>query len=199
MLHLQDATPQSPSPLPEVNAAACVGSPVSSIADPPDRPAPGVLEAMGEASPTAAPTARDSWPSRASAWSTAGCRSSTSPAADQPLGNEDGSIQVVFNGEIYNYQDLTRRAGSRAATASGPAATPRSSSTSTRSRASAWSSSGSAGMFAFAIWDRPRRRLLLARDRLGIKPLYLYRDAEKLLFGSEIEGDPRPPGVCAER
>ncbi len=43
------------------------------------------------------------------------------------------------------------------------------------------------GMFALALWDRSRRRLLLARDRVGLKPLYLYRDAEKLLFGSELK------------
>ena len=42
-------------------------------------------------------------------------------------------------------------------------------------------------MFAFALWDEPERRLVLARDRVGLKPLYVYRDAEKLVFGSELK------------
>src|SRR5205823_14915317 len=54
------------------------------------------------------------------------------------------------------------------------------------------------GMFTFALWDRRRRRLLLARDRLGIKPLYLYRDAEKLIFGSELKAILAHPGVCRQ-
>jgi asparagine synthase (glutamine-hydrolysing) len=53
-------------------------------------------------------------------------------------------------------------------------------------------------MFAFALWERTHRRLLLARDRLGIKPLYIYRDAEKLLFGSELKAILACPGIGRE-
>ena len=92
---------------------------------------------------------------------------------DQPLTNEDGTVAVVQNGEIYNYRELRARAASRGHTLPHAAATPRCSSTSTRSAGRA-SSSELRGMFAIAIWDAPRRRLVLARDRFGIKPLY-YR------------------------
>src|SRR5262249_47556214 len=103
----------------------------------------------------------------------------------QPLGNEDGSLPGGFNGGIYNFQGLRRGLEER-----GP-------------RLRTHSRTGGLvpldekegdhfverlrGMFAFALWDRTNRRLLLARDRLGIKPLYVYRDAEKLLFGSELK------------
>jgi asparagine synthase (glutamine-hydrolysing) len=103
----------------------------------------------------------------------------------QPLGNEDDSIQVVFNGEIYNYrelrQDLERR-GHQFATNSD-----------TETLVHLYEEKGDAlvndlrGMFAFAIWDSRQKRLLLARDRLGIKPLYYRLDRERLLFASELK------------
>src|SRR5262245_21811703 len=102
-----------------------------------------------------------------------------------PPGNEDHSIQIVFNGEIYNYQELTTWLESR-----GHRFKTRSD---TETIVHLYEELGDGvverlrGMFAFALWDRPNRRLLLARDRVGIKPLYVYRDGEKLLFGSELK------------
>jgi asparagine synthase (glutamine-hydrolysing) len=109
----------------------------------------------------------------------------------QPLSNENGTIWVTYNGEIYNHTDVRRdleAVGHRYRTRSD-----------TETIVHAYEEWGDAcphrfrGMFAFAIWDAPRRRLLLVRDRLGIKPLYwtLSRgDATRgprLLFASEIK------------
>lgn len=112
---------------------------------------------------------------------------------DQPLGNEDGSIQVVFNGEIYNFAALRARLESR-----GHRFRTRSD---TEVLVHLYEEEGDAlvthlrGMFAFALWDAPRARLLLARDRVGLKPLYYCRDGEKLLFGSELKAILTWPGV----
>ena len=103
----------------------------------------------------------------------------------QPLSNEDGSIWIVYNGELYNYPEIRaslEKAGHRFATTSD-----------TEVIVHAYEEYGADclvamnGMFAFAIWDSQRRRLLLARDRLGIKPLYYARLPQCLVFGSEVK------------
>jgi asparagine synthase (glutamine-hydrolysing) len=103
----------------------------------------------------------------------------------QPVFNEDGSICVVFNGEIYNFLELRRqleRAGHVFRT-----------STDTETIVHLYEDHGPScveylrGMFAFAVWDSRRRRLLLARDRLGIKPLYYAEIDDGIVFASELK------------
>ena len=103
----------------------------------------------------------------------------------QPLSNEDATVWIAFNGEIYNHRDIRadlETRGHRYRTKSD-----------TETIVHAYEEWGDEcvqrfrGMFAFAIWDAPRRRLLLARDRLGIKPLYWCRAGDRLLFASEIK------------
>ncbi len=113
----------------------------------------------------------------------------------QPICNEDGSVVVVFNGEIYNYRELTeqlRQRGHAFATACD-----------TEVIVHLYEDFGEdcvhhlRGMFAFAVWDARRRQLFLARDRLGIKPLYYTQAGERLVFGSEIKSLLQHPEVQA--
>ena len=104
----------------------------------------------------------------------------------QPLFNEDGSVVVVFNGEIYNYQQLIPELQ-----ALGHVFHTKSD---TEVIVHAWESWGAdcvkrfRGMFAFALWDRNRQTFFMARDRLGVKPMYYaLLDDGKLLFGSELK------------
>ena len=103
----------------------------------------------------------------------------------QPLANEDGTIRVVYNGEIYNHADLRPQleaVGHRYRTRCDTEAIVHA--------YEEWADGcvhRFRGMFAFAVWDSRRRRLLLARDRLGIKPLYWALSRDRLLFGSEIK------------
>lgn len=103
----------------------------------------------------------------------------------QPLANEDHTIWTVFNGEIYNYQDLTRELKSRGHTFQ--------TETDTEVIVHLYEEYGDAfverlrGMFALAVWDQRRERLLLARDRLGQKPLFYREDQGRLIFASELK------------
>ncbi len=117
-------------------------------------------------------------------------------AAAQPLGSDDGKVWVTFNGEIYNFRELRaelegkghrfRSSGDtevivRLYEEEGPAAIPRLD-----------------GMFALAIWDDRRRQLLVARDRTGKKPLYVYDDGQKVVFASEIKAILAHPAIDDE-
>jgi asparagine synthase (glutamine-hydrolysing) len=107
-----------------------------------------------------------------------------SPAGHQPMADGEGRFVVTFNGEIYNYLELRAElAAAGAAFHTG---------TDTEVLLAAFARWGRAalsrlrGMFAFALWDRVERTLLLARDRVGEKPLYWWRDGERLVFASEM-------------
>lgn len=108
-----------------------------------------------------------------------------SPAGRQPLATENGDVRIVFNGEIYNFLSLREEAVKR-----GHRFRSR---TDTETIAHLFEERGIEcvhllrGMFALAIWDGRSRELWLARDRLGKKPLYYFRDENRLVFGSEIK------------
>jgi asparagine synthase (glutamine-hydrolysing) len=119
-----------------------------------------------------------------------------SAAGSQPMVTSDGSCVLVFNGEIYNYQDLREELQQEGETF--------------RSRSDTevllmgyrrWGKSvleRLRGMFAFALWDTPKRKLFLARDRLGIKPLFFAHLKPGIVFASEIKAMLVHPGIRRE-
>ena len=115
----------------------------------------------------------------------------------QPLFNEDGSVVVVFNGEIYNFQELAQELAALGHTFR--------THSDTEVIVHAWEQWGEAcvarfrGMFAFGLWDRNLHTLFLARDRLGVKPLYYAWLADgTFLFGSELKVLMAHPGLSRE-
>lgn len=108
-----------------------------------------------------------------------------SDAGRQPMSNEDGSVQVCYNGEIYNFAELRAELYARGHVFR--------SATDTEVIVHAWEEWGHAawprfnGMFALAIWDARARCLVLVRDRLGVKPLYVLNTARHVVFGSELK------------
>jgi asparagine synthase (glutamine-hydrolysing) len=115
----------------------------------------------------------------------------------QPIFNEDATVGVVFNGEIYNYPELQaelKAQGHRF----------RTDHSDTEVLVHLYEQYGNEflhklnGMFAIALWDIPRRRLLLARDRAGIKPLYFSMAGGRLIFASEIKSILQHPSVSRE-
>jgi asparagine synthase (glutamine-hydrolysing) len=114
----------------------------------------------------------------------------------QPLTNEDGSLWLVANGEIYNYVELSRElvaSGHRLRTGSD-----------CETLLHLYEQHGDDflgrvnGMFAFALWDARKQRLLLGRDRIGIKPLYVWNDGRRLVFASEAKAILKVPGIATE-
>ena len=108
-----------------------------------------------------------------------------SPSGHQPMSNEDGRLWLMLNGEVYNYLDLRQdleRQGHRFRSVSD-----------TETILHGYEARGEKildhlnGMFGFVLWDRREKKLFCARDRLGIKPLYYFRDQETFLFSSEIK------------
>jgi asparagine synthase (glutamine-hydrolysing) len=119
-----------------------------------------------------------------------------SSAGHQPMSNEDGTVWITYNGEVYNHAELRRDLEARGHRFG--------SATDTEAIVHLYEEEGPGcvqrlhGMFAFALWDRRRRTLLLVRDRLGVKPLYYCALPNGLVFGSEAKAVLEHPSAPRE-
>jgi len=119
-----------------------------------------------------------------------------SAAGHQPMANEDGRFVMVYNGEIYNFQELRIELE-----ALGHRFHSRTDSEVVLKSLAQWGVDALNrfnGMFALALWDKVKRELFLARDRYGIKPLYYLNVAGRFLFGSEVKAILANPAYCAD-
>jgi asparagine synthase (glutamine-hydrolysing) len=116
-----------------------------------------------------------------------------SPTGSQPMANEDGSLRLVYNGEIFNYLELRAELEARGHRFAG--------SSDTEVILHAYEEKGEScvndfnGQWAFALWDQPRKRLFLSRDRLGVRPLYYADTPEAFVFASELKALVLHPAV----
>ncbi|MCC6651014.1 MAG: asparagine synthase (glutamine-hydrolyzing) [Candidatus Eisenbacteria bacterium] len=119
-----------------------------------------------------------------------------SQAGHQPMPNEDGTVWVTFNGELYNWPEVKPQLVARGHRLRG--------NSDTEMLLHLWEEKGPEllgdlrGMFAFALYDRTQRRLMLARDRLGKKPLFYHDDGKRLVFASELKTLMLDPSVPRE-
>ncbi|MEQ9423311.1 MAG: asparagine synthase (glutamine-hydrolyzing) [Cyclobacteriaceae bacterium] len=114
----------------------------------------------------------------------------------QPMSTHDGRYSIVYNGEIYNYRELREELKNR-----GHQFITKSDTEVVLNSYAEWGSESCNrinGMFSFAIWDDKRKHLFLARDRLGIKPLFYSLFQENLIFSSELRSILKFPGICKE-
>jgi asparagine synthase (glutamine-hydrolysing) len=166
------------------------------LADPGGRVDPDLLEGMAEAIAHRGPDGQAIWTAPGVGLASRRLAIIDPPGGDQPLFNEDGSVTCVYNGEIYNFRELRRDLEARGHRFA--------SRTDGEVLCHLYEEHGEAmlprlrGMFAFAIWDARRRRLLLARDRFGIKPLYHARVPGGLAFASELKALATLPGVSRD-
>lgn len=117
-------------------------------------------------------------------------------ASRQPMSTPDGKLTVVFNGEIYNFPALRRQLAEM-----GHVFHTHGDTETLLYAYRAWGTGMLAhlqGMFAFAIWDKPAQRLFLARDHVGVKPLYYAWDEKSLAFASELKAVLQFPGIAQE-
>jgi len=158
------------------------------------RPRPEWVERMGQVSAHRGPDDAGGYHSAGIAFGMRRLSIIDPAGGHQPLSSPDGSIQVVCNGEIYNFRQLQAELAQRGYHFS--------TGSDSEVLVHLYAEYGDRlvdhldGMFAFAIWDWPRGRLLIGRDRLGIKPLYYMADNRRLVFASEIKSILQVPDVA---